>query len=391
MSERDYADLVHTGRETLAGRYLRRFWQPVYRAEDLQPGQARTIRIMSEDFTLYRGESGAAHIVASRCAHRGTQLSAGWVEDDCIRCFYHGWKYDGSGQCVEQPGEEESFAAKVRIQSCPTREYLGLIFAYFGAGEPPPLPRYPEFERPGTIDAYPPEYWPCNYFNRIDNACDAAHLSFAHRESRRAIQSVRELPQISAEETDYGVLTSMTPPGKPTMTLHFHMPNINCFFQAELKLRDPLNASAKGQVGRLLFRVPVDDERCVSFPLDHVPLTGKAGEEYLERRRGVERAQLATGRDPVELGENVLNGKLRIEDVTMKDPANLKTLTSVEDYVAQVGQGPMVNHAGERLGRMDAGILLVRRLWQRELRAMAEGKPMKTWQRTAELNTPPEM
>ncbi|MGH7766619.1 MAG: Rieske 2Fe-2S domain-containing protein, partial [Candidatus Binatia bacterium] len=153
MSERDYADLVHTGRETLAGRYLRRFWQPVYRAEDLRPGRARTIRIMSEDFTLYRGESGAAHIVASRCAHRGTQLSAGWVEDDCIRCFYHGWKYDGSGQCVEQPGEEESFAAKVRIPSCPTREYLGLVFAYFGEGEPPPLPRYPEFERPGTIDA----------------------------------------------------------------------------------------------------------------------------------------------------------------------------------------------------------------------------------------------
>jgi 5,5'-dehydrodivanillate O-demethylase len=105
----------------------------------------------------------------------------------------------------------------------------------------------------------------------------------------------------------------------------------------------------------------------------------------------VERAQRAAGRDPVELAEDVLNGKLRIEDVTKKDPANLKTLTSVEDYVAQVGQGAVANHAGERLGRMDAGILLVRKLWQRELRAMAEGKPMKTWQRTAELNPPPEM
>jgi 5,5'-dehydrodivanillate O-demethylase oxygenase subunit len=108
---------------------------------------------MGEDFTLYRGESGKSYVVDFRCAHRQTQLSVGWVEEDCIRCFYHGWKYDGSGQCVEIPGEEESVAGKVRIKSYPVQEYLGLIFVYFGAGEPPPLPRYPECEGPGILDA----------------------------------------------------------------------------------------------------------------------------------------------------------------------------------------------------------------------------------------------
>src|ERR1043166_4817477 len=101
----DFKDFVHTGPETLCGRYMRLFWQPVYRSRDLERGHTKPIRIMGEDFTLYRGEGGSPHVVAFRCAHRGTQLSAGSVEGDCLRCVYHGWKYDGSGQCVEQPAE----------------------------------------------------------------------------------------------------------------------------------------------------------------------------------------------------------------------------------------------------------------------------------------------
>src|SRR5262247_1921665 len=106
-------DFARTGPATLAGRYMRLFWQPVCKSEDLQAGHAKPLRIMSEDFTLYRGETGVAHVVDFRCAHRGTQLSTGWVEGDNLRCFYHGWMYDGSGQCVEQPAEDASFRQKV--------------------------------------------------------------------------------------------------------------------------------------------------------------------------------------------------------------------------------------------------------------------------------------
>src|SRR4051794_40001041 len=175
-------DFVHTGPGTLAGRYMRMFWHPIYRAEDVPSGRAVPVQIMSEHFTLYRGQGGETHLVEFRCAHRGTQLSVGWVEDDCIRCRYHGWMYDGSGQCVEQPGEDPAFAKRIRIRSYPVREYLGLIFAYLGEGEAPSLPRWPEFEDPGVVDVYPPEYWPCNYFNRLDNAPDLGHVHFAHRD-----------------------------------------------------------------------------------------------------------------------------------------------------------------------------------------------------------------
>ena len=83
---------------------MRRFWQPVFRSEDLPKGRAFPVRILSEDFTLYRGETGVAHAVGHRCSHRGTQMNTGFIEGDCIRCFYHGWKFDGDGQCVERPG-----------------------------------------------------------------------------------------------------------------------------------------------------------------------------------------------------------------------------------------------------------------------------------------------
>src|SRR5215208_457002 len=144
--EADYTDFAHTGPGTLAGRYLRRFWQPVYLGRELQIGHARPIRIMSEDFTLYRGESGQVHLLAYRCAHRGTQLSTGWVEGDCIRCFYHGWKYDHTGQCVDMPAENAAFPAKVCIRSYPLEEYLGFVFAYLGDDQPPAFTRWPEFE-----------------------------------------------------------------------------------------------------------------------------------------------------------------------------------------------------------------------------------------------------
>src|SRR5436190_11039581 len=137
-NERQYIDLEHTGPGTLAGRFMRRFWHPVYISEELKPGWSVPIMIMCEPLTLYRGEGGEAHLVDFRCAHRATQLSTGWVEDDCIRCRYHGWMYDGSGQCVQAPLEDPGFHTRIKIKSYPVQEYLGLIFAYMGEGNPPP-------------------------------------------------------------------------------------------------------------------------------------------------------------------------------------------------------------------------------------------------------------
>src|SRR5581483_12280944 len=117
----------------------------------------------------------------------------------------------GSGQCVEQPGEDAGFAAKIRLASYPVREYLGLVFAYLGEGDPPPFRHYPDYDRPGVVVAMPPELWPCNYFNRLDNDADGLHVLFTHRESiSRAVRmSIYQDRNVSSEETSYGVRTAI--------------------------------------------------------------------------------------------------------------------------------------------------------------------------------------
>src|SRR5580658_1322669 len=124
------ASIERTGPGTLAGRYLRMFWQPVFVASELLANRPQPVRVMGESYTLYRGESGLPYVVAPVCPHRQTQLSVGWVEGENIRCFYHGWMFDGTGKCVEQPAEPAPFCEKVAIRAHPALERFGLIFAY---------------------------------------------------------------------------------------------------------------------------------------------------------------------------------------------------------------------------------------------------------------------
>src|SRR4051794_26319277 len=225
----EWRDYAHTGPGTLGGQYMRRFWHVVHRSQDLAPGRAKPIRIMSEDLTLYRSENGVPHVVAFRCAHRGTQLSTGWVEGDNLRCFYHGWTYGPDGQCVEQPAEPEPFCQRIRIKSYPTQEYVGLIFAYLGEGEPPPFPRYPLLEAEGVTEthAYTRE---CSYFNSIENNMDEVHIAFVHRSSTFSDTGLNAfLPEVSGEETPYGIIRYDSRPNGSMRIVHLVMPNLLVF------------------------------------------------------------------------------------------------------------------------------------------------------------------
>jgi 5,5'-dehydrodivanillate O-demethylase oxygenase subunit len=361
----DYTDFVHVGPGTLAGRYLRSFWQPVYLAQDLPAGHAKPIRIMGEDFTLYRGEGGTPHVVAYRCAHRGTQLSTGWVEGDCIRCFYHGWKYDASGQCVEMPAEDPSFPPKVQIKSHPTREYLGLIFAYLGDGPAPEFPRFPELEADGVLlnMTYVRN---CSYFQNVENGLDPVHTAFAHRESRGTFDALVGVPRMSGEESPWGITMLGTRPNGKVRVNQFGMPNV-------LHIMLPSGTREAGWMDALAWRVPVDDATHRSFNVNLVHVTGEAADRY--------RAYLAsrppyTGPSAVELGEAVLRAEMRVDDVEDKE-----VLINVQDYVAQCGQGAIQDRTQERLGRSDLLVILLRKIFTRELRAFAEGQPLKQWTR----------
>ena len=363
----DFREFVHTGPGTLAGRFLRMFWPPVCCSHELAVGQALPLRIMDEQLTLYRGASGKSYLVANRCAHRGTQLSAGWVEGDCIRCFYHGWKYDGGGQCVEQPAEDQAFAPKVRIAAYPVREYIGLIFAYLGEGEAPPLPRYPEFEKANISLDVAGLKRICNYFNNIENSLDNVHVRWVHSRHRDASEDKIVLgdPVISVEESDWGVRRYVKYPDGKDLTFFFGMPNIN-YINGQVV--DPVIKRADV----IVFKVPVDDENHIHFEVRAIPLSGERGRAWIEERRAL-RAQAE--KDRPQIVRAILAGELTLDDVD----SNRVDFVMLEDEVAQTGQGAIAARGNEHLGRSDRGVFLLRKIWERELRNLAEGGPVKRW------------
>jgi 5,5'-dehydrodivanillate O-demethylase len=368
----DVGDFVSTKPGTVAGRYMRSFWQPVYRAQDLQPGRTVPLRIMSEDFTLYRGESGTPHLVAFRCAHRASQLSVGWVEDDCIRCRYHGWMYDGSGQCVEQPGEDPDYASKIRIKSWPIQEYLGLLWAYLGEGDPPPIRRYPNQERPGVLEVTAPELLPCNYFNRLEN--DPSHVVWTHRVSRLRAGVPREQlvapSSVTADEMPWGFAVTLVQSGR-TRTNHSYMPNAGYHHSHESELLPGLVESE-----RITWTVPIDDQSCWHFGTNLMLVTGDRADE-LRKRLAEQPPKDGTPAWRLQMGDDVLQGRLRLEDMDPSLPAYESI--RVEDHSTMVGQGRIADRSYEHLGRIDAGTVMRRNLWRREVQAMLDGRPLTDW------------
>ena len=360
-TKEEWNEFAYMGPGTLAGRYMRLFWHPVYVSDDLPIGRPKPIRILGEDFTLYRGESGAAHVVDFRCAHRGTQLSIGWVEGDDVRCRYHGWKYGPDGQCTEQPGEPEPFCEKVRIKSYPTQEYLGFVFAYLGEGTPPTFRRYPAFERDGVrlVTHWERGY---NYFNAAEN--DAIHVFFTHHRTHGSWRDM-QLPRIEAEETPSGLASiRIWPDGRRTQTRTL-MPNMS--------YRKARNSNA-GRGNNLSWKVPIDDHHFSQFNLEWFPF-GEKAERYVQRRKEFAKDQTFVD----ELVAKVFSGELHLDDIPVEG-ADVHTINQVEDGSTQRGQGVIADRTAERLGRTDAPVILLRRIWQRELRALAEGRPLKQWE-----------
>jgi 5,5'-dehydrodivanillate O-demethylase len=368
VSERIEIDAVApTGPGTLAGRYLRRFWHPIAMADELAVGSARTIKIMSEELTLYRGRSGTPYAVAHRCPHRNTQLSVGVVVDDCIRCLYHGWKFDGDGDCVDQPAEaNENFARKVQIRSYPVSEYIGLIFVYLGAGEAPPRPRFPEFEADGLL--YPTTYIRhCNYYQNIENACDPTHLPFTHVKTFDALNF--EVPTVTARETEYGLAHFGQRGADKVRAQHIMMPNI---FSAMLPSPDP---RIKDWPLSIAWRVPVDDTSHKTFQVYFHAGAPVDAAEFHERRREQTR-RIAALRPSGEVALDILANKLGLFDPEIMERPDY---VNIQDHVAQIGQGAITQRTTERLGIGDTAIILLRKLWLRDLEAVAAGGEPHPW------------
>jgi 5,5'-dehydrodivanillate O-demethylase len=360
-------DLGPTGPGTLAGRYLRLFWHPVLHADALRPGRTRLLRVMSEDFVLYRSQDGTAHLVQPRCPHRGMLLTAGTVEGDGIRCFYHGWKFDGAGQCVEQPAESKPFCEKIELRTYPTREYLGLIFAYLGEGEPPVLPRVPSFEEPDVQTHTDSYVRPANFFNNLENLADTSHLAYAHAYVTETWDNYADGPQISVEETSWGlkVIAVRAKSGK-RLVAYLGMPNM-------AHAKGPRNDLEVDYREFVAWWVPIDDDRHTQFTIVAVRnRTKEQFERYFGRQMALRRQR---DLDRGALTRAVLAGETALDEI---DPNRVHILF-LQDDIAQAGCGLIHERPAEHLGRSDVGVIAARKLWLRELRAFATGEPLTDW------------
>ncbi|MEA2937789.1 MAG: 5,5-dehydrodivanillate O-demethylase oxygenase subunit [Alphaproteobacteria bacterium] len=359
--------LSQTGPDTDMGRLLRRFWQPVAVSHAVKPGAAMPLRVMGEDLTLYRGEGGRAHLVGGRCAHRLTVLHTGWVQGDAIRCIYHGWTYDGTGQCTEAPAEGAAAAARIRIVGYPVHEYGGLIFAYMGGGEAPAfdLPRKPAFEQPDRIVLARIQVWPCNWFQMVENSLDAVHVSFVHLAGKvgpfgEAVTAA--IPKLDYSETDAGVRQVATRSPTNVRVSDWSFPNNN-------HIVTPGRTKDAPWVHRGVWNVPVDDTHTYKVGIYAIQ---SAGPE--QDRATLEHFDKYGDYNPADHHDELFLHKKWPEDPSLQ-------LTPAQDYVAMMGQGAIVDRSRERLGKSDAGILLLRKIFWRELEALRNGGPTKAWRR----------
>jgi phthalate 4,5-dioxygenase oxygenase subunit len=176
--------VTRSGPGTPLGKLMRAYWQPAALVSELSPDrQVKPVRLLGEDLVLFRKPDGTWALIGRFCAHRGVDLAFARHEDGGLRCLYHGWLYGPDGRCKEQPAEPEHsrFAEKVRIPSYPCRQRNGIVFAYLGEGEPPPLPGYDAFEAPDEYTFAFKGLWECNWLQGLEGGIDPSHVSFLHR------------------------------------------------------------------------------------------------------------------------------------------------------------------------------------------------------------------
>jgi 5,5'-dehydrodivanillate O-demethylase oxygenase subunit len=327
---------------------------------------------MSQDYTLYRGESGEPHLLDFRCAHRRTQLNTGWVDGDNVRCYFHGWVYDQTGQCIEQPAEPNPFCERIKIGSYPTRAYLGLIFAYLGEGDPPPFRRFLALEaHEDWIRTNNVNVWGNNFMASM--VTDPTHGNFVHAESYQDLG--REFPRtIRCEETAHGHTTFVELQDGQKRLIHSVFPNVNYAkrfrkFEGQWVARETLG-----------WQVPIDDESYMQIGvwMDEAPPGAKA--RHTERLQKL-RERSANLPTPDERAWQVLRGEARIENLGPDASAEFdqQRLFNIQDQVVRLGMGRIPDLHAEHLGSADAAEITNRQIWQRELRALAEGRPLKQW------------
>ncbi len=160
------------------------FWYPAEQSCNLAE-QPLQVRMLGQDFVLWRDADGKANCVSNTCTHRGGSLGDGKVKDGCIQCPYHGWRFAGDGNCTAIPslGPHAKIPARTRIDAYPVVEQYGLIFCFLGdlpEAERPPIMPIKEWGAEGWSHTIQHYQFDINFQRSIENGIDPAHNEFVH-------------------------------------------------------------------------------------------------------------------------------------------------------------------------------------------------------------------
>jgi len=348
-------ELTEVGRGTPTGELFRRYWQPVALSTDATTTPER-VTILGETLVLFRDGAGRPGLLYPRCAHRGTDLYYGRVEEGGIRCCYHGWLYDVEGRCLDQQCEPGGGRRRDRVrQPCyPLIEYHGLIFAYLGPpGRRPAFPVYDVLEDQvdgqhvvaddTSLGSGGPVIVDCNWLQHWENVLDPFHVPVLHG-SLSGLQfneRLAAMPSVAFEDTPCGVRSVQDrdlPDGR-------HLRRISEVMVPNLRIVPDPKVRSSGPDNKIAWVLPIDDTHFRIYTL----------------------ARLS---DPDELrtARSTYGGKPWAELTEREHQA------MPGDYEAQVGQGPITFHSEEHLASTDRGVSMVRRLLMRQLKAMAAGE-----------------
>lgn len=378
--------LTRIGPGTPAGAVMRRYWQPAALSAELDLGARPVVpvRLLGEDLVLFRNEEGNLGLIGRHCPHRGADMCFGRLEDNGLRCPFHGWHFNRDGQCVEQPGEPEGSRMHERITttSYKVAERNGIVFAYMGPGEPPAMPDFDCFAAPDSHVFAFKGLWECNWLQAMEVGIDPAHASFLHRflqdedpadsygkqfrdkAGNTEIPMTKLLrdyprPDIRVEETDYGLRLIAL---RHMQDGRSHVRVTNQIFPGAICI--PMS----NEMTITQWHVPIDDENCYWYSM--FTSFGKPVEKQLMWDQRIKEHRLP---DFAPLKNKRNNYGF--------NPDEQKTLTytgmgldiNVHDQWAVESMGAIQDRTQEHLGKTDAGIIRYRRMMRAAMDALENG------------------
>lgn len=350
--------LTRVGPGTRMGAFLRRYWQPVAAADEMRDRWTKRVRVFGEDLVLYKNRSGGYGLIGEFCPHRRASLAYGIPTPEGIRCPYHGWAFDASGACVDQPNEPagSTFKDKVDHPGYPVAEFAGLLYAYLGEGQPPVLPRYDGYVAERTIRTIATAVIPCNWLQIMENSMDPVHTEWLHgvlyeflnEGTGVKVAASKHHAKIGFDEFEHGLIKRRLMEGQSE----------DC---EDWTVGHPVvfpNILAVGSGGGLWHqytlqtRVPVDDTHTLHFwYYGYVPPADADVPQHLLDR-------------------------VPVYEPPIKDERGnyLLEYFHAQDIMAWVTQGAIADRTTESLGASDRGITMYRKLLRRELERSERGE-----------------